>query len=136
MIMSEEHECNSKNCKAHVGMVSDVKTNKAMLVVWGLLASILLLWLVAIARNGEDEIHAHKEVALKRYSQIEKTASERYSKLELEVSSLRGVVNLTNNNLEHIQGDMAEMLDIIKNNKGIFAEGPLDSSILMVRDFE
>ena len=121
--MSES--CDQAKCSAHTETVSDVKAYKVLVIVFGSAISLLLMWLIGVAHKGEAEISNHKEVAM-----------ERYSKIELELSEFRGSVNITNNNLKHMQGDMTEMLEIIKGSNSVFAESPIDSSILMVKDFE
>lgn len=116
-------DCNPRNCPGHEPMDTKVKVNNALMIVFGLSISVLLIWVLGTAQRSSDEISAHKDVAALRYSNVER-----------EIAKLGGEINIANNNFEYVKTDMKDdindLKELIKKHSNPFANVPLDTSAL------
>ena len=65
--------CGAKGtCEKHEDTMIDVKSYKLVVLVFGSMASLLLLALVTMTWTTKQEIEHHKLAALERYSNVEK----------------------------------------------------------------
>jgi len=128
--------CANKTCDKHEETMIDVKSYKLVVLVFGTLASLLLIALVTMTWTTKQEIAHHKLVALDRYSNVEKQmvgVNGSLNAMNIHIVNVKEDTQELKVSMKEDTAEIKELINSMKSSVVVEAE-QLDTSMISVNN--